>query len=130
MAELHPLPLPWRTKEAPQPDALTPARHRLRQTIAAVDRARRETEAAAEQLHRLIDVFGQHDRLQAQLHELVSWDQAARGKWIAGGHIGRDPGDAADTRAHNDRIIAMQDEFAAARLSNAKSVRTRGGGAE
>ena len=32
------------------PDPLTPARHRLRQAIAAVDRARREVEAAAEQL--------------------------------------------------------------------------------
>ena len=97
------LPLPWRNKAAPQPDELTPARHRLRQTIAAVDRARRDTEAAAEQLHRLTDVIGEHDRLQAQLHELMSRDQAARGEWIAGGRVGPDPGDAADTRSLNGR---------------------------
>jgi len=93
VADLHTLPcLPWRTKAAPQPDELTPGRHRLRQTIALVDRARRDTEAAAEQLHRLTDVIGEDDRLQARLLELMSRDQAARGEWIAAGRIGREPG--------------------------------------
>ena len=118
MADLHTLPcLPWRTKAAPQPDELTPGRHRLRQTIALVDRARRDTEAAAEQLHRLTDVIGEDDRLQARLLELMSRDQAARGEWIAGGRIGRDPGDAADTRALNNKILAMGDEVAAAKAT-------------
>jgi hypothetical protein len=88
MATLHSLPLLERVAS----DPLTPARHRLRQTIAAVDRVSRETEAAAQQQHRLIDVIGEHDRLQAQLHELMSRDQAARGEWIAAGRIGREPG--------------------------------------
>jgi hypothetical protein len=46
VATFHTLPLAARDAA---PDPLTPARHRLRQTIAAVDRARRDTEAAAEQ---------------------------------------------------------------------------------
>jgi hypothetical protein len=54
LATLHTLPIAARDAG---PDPLTPARHRLRQTIAAVDRARRDTEAAAEQLHRLTDVI-------------------------------------------------------------------------
>ena len=89
----------------------------MRQTIALVDRARRDTEAAAEQLHRLTDVVSAHDQLHAQLHELMSRDQAARGEWIAGGRIGRDPGDAADTRALNNKILGMQDELAAAKAT-------------
>ena len=112
LAELH--ALPWRNKQGPQPDELSPARHRLRQSIAAVDRARRDTEAAAAQLNRLTDVIAEHDRLQAQLRELYQRDQAARGEWIAGGRVGRDPGDAEDTRAVNDQIIAMGEELAAA----------------
>jgi hypothetical protein len=116
MATLHTLPCVARD-DAPSAPELTTARHRLRQTIAAVDRARREAEAAAEQMHRLTDVIGEHMQLQAQLLALISRDQAARGEWIAGGRIGRDPGDAADTRALNDRIIAMQDELAAAKAT-------------
>jgi hypothetical protein len=96
MATLHSLPV---AREA-APDPLTPARHRLRQTIAAVDRVSRETNAAAEQLHRL-----------------YQRDQAARGEWIASGRVGPDPGDAADTRSLNARIVAMQDEFAAAKAT-------------
>ena len=114
MATFHTLPLAARDAA---PDSLTPARHRLRQTIAAVDRTRRDTEAAAEQLHRLTDVVSAHDQLHAQLHELMSRDQAARGEWIAGGRIGRDPGDAADTRALNNKILGMQDELAAAKAT-------------
>jgi hypothetical protein len=62
-------------------------------------------------------VIGEHDRLQAQRHELMSRDQAARGEWIAGGRVGADPGDAADTRSLNARIVAMQDELAAAKAT-------------
>ena len=51
MATLHSLP----AVRVAAPDPLTPARHRLRQTIAAVDRVSRETKAAAEQLHRLTE---------------------------------------------------------------------------
>jgi hypothetical protein len=116
MATLHALPRVARDAASSTPE-LTTARHRLRQTIAAVDRARREAEAAAEQMHRLTDVIGEHVQLQAQLLELISRDQAARDEWIAGGRIGWDPGDAADTRALNDRIIAMQDELAAAKAT-------------
>jgi hypothetical protein len=112
LAELH--ALPWH-KQGPQPDELSPARHRLRQSIAAVDRARRDSEAAAAQLNRLTDVIAEHDRLQAQLRELYQRDQAARGEWIAGGRVGRDPGDAEDTRVINDRIVGMGEELAAAK---------------
>jgi hypothetical protein len=111
LATFHSLPI---AQEAP-PDPLTPARHRLRQTIAAVDHARREAEAAAEQVRRLTDVIGEHDRLQAQLRELYERDQAVRGEWIAGGRNGPDPGTAADTARLNDRIVAMHDELAAAK---------------
>lgn len=114
MASLHTLPLAARYSA---PDPLTPARHRLRQTIAAVDRVRREAEAAAEQIHRLTGVVAEHDRLQAQLLELCKRDQAARGEWIAGGRIGLDPGNAADTTRLNDRIVAMGDELAAAKAT-------------
>ena len=112
LAELH--ALPWRNKQGPQPDELSPARHRLRQSIAAVDRARRDTEATAAQLNRLTDVIAEHDRLQAQLRELYQRDQAARGEWIAGGRVGRDSGDAEDTRVVNNQIVAMGEELAAA----------------
>jgi hypothetical protein len=105
LATFHSLPV---AQEAP-PDPLTPARHRLRQTIAAVDHARREAEAAAEQVRRLTDVIGEHDRLQAQLREFYERDQAVRGEWIAGGRNGPDPGTAADTARLNDRIVAMHD---------------------
>jgi hypothetical protein len=47
----------------------------------------------------------------------MSGDQAARGEWIAGGRIGRDPGDAADTHALNNKIGGMQDELAAAKAT-------------
>jgi hypothetical protein len=96
MATLHSLPV---AREA-APDLLTPARHRLRQTIAAVDRVSRETEAAAEQVHRLTDVVAAHDRLQAKLGELYDRDQAATGQWIAGGRIGLDP----LPRRHHQRL--------------------------
>jgi hypothetical protein len=114
VATFHTLPLAARDAA---PDPLTPARHRLRQAIAAVDRARRETEAAAEQIHRLTAVVAEHDRLQAQMRELYTRDQAARGEWIAGGRIRADPGNAADTRSQNDRIVAMGDELAAAKAT-------------
>jgi len=89
----------------------------LRQAIARCDRARLEAEASAERVNRLSDVIGEHGRLQAQLNELYQRDQAARGEWIAGGRLGRDPGNAADTRALNDCIVAMQDELVAAQAT-------------
>jgi hypothetical protein len=80
-----------------------------------VDHSRREAEAAAEQVCRLTDVIGEHDRLQAQLRQLYERDQAVRSEWIAGGRNGPDPGAAADTARLNDRIVAMHDELAAAK---------------
>jgi hypothetical protein len=60
LAEFHSLP---RSVDRDLPDPLTPARHRLRQAIAVVDRARRETEASAERVNRLSDVISEHGRL-------------------------------------------------------------------
>jgi hypothetical protein len=57
----------------------------------------------------------EHDRLQAQLRELVDRDQATTGRWLAAGRVGADPGNAADTGALADRIAAMQGEVAAAK---------------
>jgi hypothetical protein len=114
LATFHTLPIAARDAA---PDSLTPARDRLRQAIAAVDCARRETEAAAEQVHRLTDVIGEHDRFQAELRELYTRDQAARGEWIAGGRNGADPANPADTARLNDRIVAMGDELAAAKAT-------------
>jgi hypothetical protein len=62
-------------------------------------------------------VTGEHARLEAELHRLYQRDQAARGEWIAGGRVGPDPGDAADTRSLNARLVAMQDELAAAKAT-------------
>jgi hypothetical protein len=56
-------------------------------------------------------------RLQAQLRELYERDRAVRGEWIAGGRNGPTPGTAADTARLNDHIVAMQDEFAAAKTT-------------
>ena len=97
MATFHTLPLAARDAA---PDPLTPARHRLRQAIAPVDRARRETEPAAEQIHRLTAVVAEHDRLQAQLRELYTRDQAARGEWIAGGRI-----QATEAKTHLPQLL-------------------------
>jgi hypothetical protein len=55
--------------------------------------------------------------LQAELRELYTRDQAARGEWIAGGRNGPDPGNPADTARLNDRIVAMKDELAAAKAT-------------
>ena len=60
LAEFHSLP---RSVDGDLPDPLTPARHRLRQAIAVVDRARRQTEASAERVNRLSDVISEHRRL-------------------------------------------------------------------
>ena len=57
----------------------------------------------------------EHSRLQAELHELYVRDEQRRGEWIAGGRVGLDPGEAADTRALNAKINGMADELAAAR---------------
>ncbi len=114
-AQLHSLAV-TRAQNAPELVELSPARHRLRQCIAAVDRARREAESAGKPVHRLSEVIGEHERLQRQLNELYLRDEAATGEWIAGGRVGLDPGEnAADTRATNDRIIGMRAEVAAAK---------------
>jgi hypothetical protein len=63
LATLYTLPFAAARDAAPDPDPLTPARHRLRQAIAGVDRASRETEAAAEQTHRLTNPTERHLRL-------------------------------------------------------------------
>jgi hypothetical protein len=77
VATFHSLPRVVRDDAPPDP-VLTSARHRLRQAIAAVNHARRETETAAERVGRLTDVIGEHDRLQVQLRELYARDQATR----------------------------------------------------
>ena len=92
-----------------------PARVHLAGAIAALDRARGAVELAAEPVRRLTDVIAEHDRLAAQLHELIDRDQTATGAWLAGGRVGADPVDAADTRALGERIAAMQPELAAAK---------------
>jgi predicted DNA-binding WGR domain protein len=111
-AELHPFP---RVVEALPDPVACPVRQRLAEAIAAFDRARGAVELAAEPVRRLSDVIAEHDRLAAQLRELVDRDQAATGAWIAGGRQGADPGDAADTPSLVDRVAAMQPELAAAR---------------
>jgi hypothetical protein len=114
-AQLHSLAVK-RAQNAPELVELSPARHRLRQCIAAVDHARREAERAAEPVNRLSEVIGEHERLQRQLNELYLRDEAATGEWVAGGRVGLDPGEkAADTRATNDRIIGMRAEVQGAR---------------
>ena len=114
MATLHPLPLRL------QADAVTPdpipnqARVRLAEAITALDRARGAVELAAQPVHRLTEVIAEGTALDAQLVGLVDRDQQAIGEWIAGGRIGFEPGDAADTRALRARIEVMRPEYAAA----------------
>jgi hypothetical protein len=115
VATLHPLPRYVREDAAPPDPMVNPARVRLAEAIAALDRARGAVELAAEPVRRLSDVVAEHDRLAAQLRELVDRDQALMGDWIADGRVGADPGDAADTRALSERIAAMQPELAAAK---------------
>jgi hypothetical protein len=46
-----------------------PARQRLAEAIAALDRAHAEVEIAAEPVRRLSDVIPEYDRLEAQVRE-------------------------------------------------------------
>ena len=114
-ATLHPLPRFVSAEAAPPDPILNPARVRLAEAIAVLDRARAEVELAAEPVHRLTSVVDEHALLMAQLHELQDRDAGLTGRWIAGGRVGADPGDAVDTRALTDQIAAMQLELAAAR---------------
>jgi hypothetical protein len=91
VAEFHPVPRVLR--DAPPDPLPNPARQRLAETIAALDRARGAVELAAEPVRRLTDVIAEHDRLAAQVRERIDRDQTATGAWIAGGRVGADPGD-------------------------------------
>jgi hypothetical protein len=59
---------------------LNPARVRLAEAIAALDRARAEVELAAEPVRRLSDVIAEYDRLEAQ----VWWGRAPRTDSLSG----------------------------------------------
>jgi hypothetical protein len=111
--KIYPLPVS-RAPGAPElPAPLTPARDGLRQAITRLAQAQREAEAAAEPLRRCETVQNEDQKLRAELDELYKRDQLHTGEWIAGGRVGPDPGDADDTRALNDRLVAMQGEVRA-----------------
>jgi hypothetical protein len=110
-AALFPFP---RTIDASPDPMLNPARQRLADAIAALDRARAEVELAAEPVRRLSDVVGEYDRLEAQLRELDDRNASAIGAWIASGREGRAPDDS-DAKSLTAAMVALRPELAAAR---------------
>jgi hypothetical protein len=110
-AALFPFP---RTVDASPDPMLDPARVRLAEAIAALDRARGEVELAAEPVRRLSDVIAEYDRLEAQLRELDDRNASAIGGWIAAGRDGPAPDDT-DAKSLTARMVALRPELAAAK---------------
>ena len=92
MAEVQPV---W----LDAPVALSPARDRLRATIAALALAQRDLEDATAPVRRLDSVLAEAERLNRELACSRDEDEAALGQWIAQGGAGERPQPSATTVA-------------------------------
>jgi hypothetical protein len=114
VATLHPLPRYVHADATPPDPMLNPARVRLAEAIAALDRARAEVESAAEPVRRLSDVIAEYDRQEAQVRELDDRDASAIGAWIASGREGPAPADT-EAKSLTAVMVALRPELAAAK---------------
>jgi hypothetical protein len=101
VAEIHAL---W----SEPAETLSPARQRLRDAVAALDRAQCEAEDSTKPLRRLDQVTAEVAELEHEIARLQSEDSATLGRWIAEGSIGPRPGPSASTVATEQRLTELQ----------------------
>jgi hypothetical protein len=112
MAEVQRVWLP-RSADADAPVALSPARDRLRATIAALALAQRDLEDATAPVRRLDAVLAEVERLDYELGCSKGKDEAALGRWIAQGGVGDRPQPSATTVAADASLGELAPEVRA-----------------
>jgi hypothetical protein len=112
MAEIH-SKSPAQSADAGGLVALSPARDRLRQAIAALAFAQRDLEVAATPVRRLDSVLAEAERLSRELACLQGEDEAELGRWIAEGGVGARPQPSSATVAASARLVALAPEVRA-----------------
>jgi hypothetical protein len=112
MAEFHPTLLA-RSASADASVALSPARDRLGQAIAALALAQGNLEGATAPVRRLDAVLAESERLNRELACLQCEDEAELGRWIAEGSFGTRPQPSTETVAVNASLVALSPEVRA-----------------
>jgi hypothetical protein len=112
MAEFHPMSL-TRSTDADAPVALSPARDRLGQAIAALAFAQRDLEGATTPIRRLEAVLAEAERLNRELACLQCNDEAELGRWIAEGGDSARPRPSDATAAADASLAALAPEVRA-----------------
>jgi hypothetical protein len=93
--------------------ALSPARERLGQAIAAFALAQRDLEDATMPVRRLDAVLAEAERLDRELARLQCEDESELGRWIAEGGSGTRPQPSAATLAADASLVALAPEVRA-----------------
>ena len=112
MAESDPMSLA-RSANVGASVALSPARDRLGQAIAALALAQRDLEDATTPVRRLDAVLAEAERLNRELACFQSEDEAELGQWIAQGSFSTRPQPSAATVAANASLVALAPEVRA-----------------
>jgi hypothetical protein len=112
MVEVEPV---WtaRSADANAPIAPSPARDRLRATIAALALAQRDLEDATAPVRRFDAVLAEAERLSRELGCSKDKDEAALGRWIALGGVGDRPQPCATTVAADASLGELAPEVRA-----------------
>ena len=112
MAEVLPVWLA-RAADADAPVALSPARDRLRATIAELAGAQRDLEDATAPVRRLDAVLAEAERLNREFASSRGQDETELGRWIARGGVGDRPQPSATTVAADASLGGLAPEVRA-----------------
>jgi len=112
MAEVLPVWLA-RSADADAPVAHSPARDRLRATIAELAGAQRDLEDATAPVRRLDAVLAEAERLNRELASSRGQDETELGRWIARGGVGDRPQPSATTVAADASLGELASEVRA-----------------
>src|ERR1700730_8003008 len=112
MAEVLPVWLA-RSADADAPVAHSPARDRLRATIAQLAGAKRDLEDATAPVRRLDAVLAEAERLNRELASSRGQDETELGRWIARGGVGDRPQPSATTVAADASLGELASEVRA-----------------
>ena len=112
MAEVQPVWLA-RSADADAPVAHSPARDRLRATIAELAGAQRDLEDATAPVRRLDAVLAEAERLNRELASSRGQDETELGRWIARGGVGDRPQPSATTVAADASLGELASEVRA-----------------